>query len=747
MKIKKLQFKSIALRLVFAICSVVTLSLIAVGTYSYLSIAKKVEVMLGERLEHMVRTGTLLVNAADHEAIENAFLEQEENIPNKEEFKRVKANLDQIKKINDLSVEVYTVIGPEWAEGNMIFIAMSGNKNFTGNSMLLNKAVKKVIDSGLPQHTDLYEDHEGIWVSAMAPIKNKDGKVIAVMEVDYEAKAEVYAAKKEVLIAIGFPALIAFICAVGLGIYLGKSLAKPVISLSSAAQQVAAGDLNVKVEIITADEIGSLSAIFNSMTSELKTSREQLEDYAKNLEEKVRQRTAEVVASKKKIQNILDNIEQGVVTFSDNFTLDDEFSAFVTRFYNIPKEEVAGRPYYDFLFPKAKITSNNSNLMVESIKAIIGEDELAWSLNNDHLPHELVIEISGNEKIIGVDWTPMLNAEGIIDRLMVVIKDLTQQRSLELQLEKERREGQQMVSGIIEMMKHPKQKIISFLNDTQKRIIAADANINYTMNINQLFIDLHTIKGAARVLSLNSLTNSTHEAEEPVQKLRTDPSNEEYPTIIKQKFKILQGDFNRFHETFNKIYGSENQEVEKISFLTLLSQQMDGIKKRLNESRMQFTCIDFEDSVVEWQEEHLQKLSSVFIHALNNSVDHGYILPVSRGQTIKDLEIRVSAKKIDNKMVILSIEDSGGGLNVEQIKEKAIEKGLYKEGMNSEEIIDLLFMDGFSTAEITTETSGRGVGLSAIRKFIKDLGGETVIQNRLDKKGSKLSVTLPMRIE
>lgn len=403
MKLKKFQFKSIALRLVFAICSVVTLSLVAVGTYSYLSIAKKVEVMLGERLEHMVRTGTLLIEPADHEKVENAFLEQIENIPEQDYFKRIKTHLDHIKKINDLSVEVYTVIAPEWAEGNMIFIAMSGDKNFTGNSMLLNETVKKVIDTGLPQHTQLYEDHEGVWVSAMAPIKNKDNKVIAVMEVDYEAKAEVSAAKKEVLIAIGVPALIAFICAVSLGIFLGRSLAKPILSLSMAAQKVSSGDLSVKVPITTADEIGSLSNIFNSMTSELKTSREQLEDYAKNLEEKVRLRTAEVVASKKKIQNILDNIEQGVVTFSDKFTLDDEFSAFVTRFYNVPKENVTGQPYYEFLFPNAKINSNDSNLMQESLKAIIGEDELAWSLNNDHLPHELVILINGAEKIIGID--------------------------------------------------------------------------------------------------------------------------------------------------------------------------------------------------------------------------------------------------------------------------------------------------------------------------------------------------------
>ncbi len=743
MKLKVLQFKSIALRLVFAICSVVTLSLFAVGTYSYLSIAKKVEVMLGERLEHMVRTGTLLVDPNDHEAIENAFLEQEEKIPEKAEFKRVKDKLDHIKKINGLGVEVYTVIGPEWAEGNMIFIAMSGDKNFTGNSMPLNKTVEKVIKTGQPQHTDLYEDEEGLWVSAMAPIKNKDGKVIAVMEVDYKAEAEVSSAKKEVLLAIGGPAIIAFICSVALGIYLGKSLARPVIFLSDAATKVASGDLNVKVDITTLDEIGSLSRIFNSMTSELKTSREQLEDYAKNLEEKVKQRTAEVVASKKKIQNILDNIEQGVVTFSDNFKLDDEFSAFVSRFYNTPKEKVTGQPYFDFLFPKAKISSNDSNLMVESLKAIMGEDELAWSLNNDHLPHELVIEVEGSEKIIGIDWTPMLNPEGIIERLMVVIKDLTQQRALELQLEIEKREGQKMVEGIIEMMRHPKQKIVNFVTDAEKRLSAVEKNINHEMNLNQLFIDLHTIKGAARVLSLNSLTNSTHEAEEPVQKLRSTPSSVELKDTIKQKFKILQNDFNRFYKTFKKIYGGENQVEEKLSFLTLLSQQMDGIRKRAEDNSLNFNLIGFEDAVINWPEEIAQKLSGIFIHALSNSIDHGYLLPMKRGEDAEKVEIKVVARKESQKNLIICIEDSGGGLNIQQIKKKAEERGIQTDGMVDEDVMNLVFEDGFSTAEVTTDTSGRGVGLSAIRRFVIDLGGSVKIENKSDSRGSRLLLKLP----
>jgi signal transduction histidine kinase/HAMP domain-containing protein len=721
----------------------VTASLIAVGTYSYLSIAKKVEVMLGERLEHMVRTGTLGIDYKDHDEIENAFLSEEPELSEKPFFKKIKNHLDNVKKINDLNVEVYTVIAPEWGEGNMIFMAMSGDKNFTGNSMPLNVTVKKVIETGLPQHTDLYEDEEGVWVSAMAPIKNDKGKVIAVMELDYEAHNEVQAAKNEVLMAIGIPALVAFIISVMLGNFLGKSLAKPIIVLADAAGTVSKGNLDVQVTITTSDETGTLTRIFNSMVSEIKTSRIQLEDYAKNLEEKVRQRTAEVVASKKKIQNILDNIEQGVVTFGSNFQIDDEFSAFVTKLYSVPKEEVVGKNYYDFLFPNPKITSNDANILQETIKAVVGEDELAWQLNSDHLPHELVITTSEMEKIIGIDWTPMIDPEGLIERVMVVIKDLTEQRKLELQLEQERRESQQMVSGIIEMMKHPKQKISSFVKDTHARLDSVSINIKSQMDLKQMFIDLHTIKGSARVLGLNSLTNSTHEAEEPVQKLRNQPSDTESLELLKKNFEILVGDFTRFSNTFEKIYGASDSGNAYSSLLSLLSQQIDGINQRVKESNLSINSISLLDEVVAWDEKNLNKFASIFVHALNNSVDHGFILPMKRGEKINDIKLTISAKKQKNSHIEITVSDSGNGIRLEKIKEIATKKGFAVKSEQKDELFGLLFEDGFSTEETVTETSGRGVGLSAIKKFTTEIGGTVKIENNESQTGSLLTISLP----
>ena len=63
--------------------------------------------------------------------------------------------------------------------------------------------------------------------------------------------------------------------------------------------------------------------------------------------------------------------------------------------------------------------------------------------------------------------------------------------------------------------------------------------------------------------------------------------------------------------------------------------------------------------------------------------------------------------------------------------------------MNDQQVIDLLFSDGFSSAEGVTETSGRGVGMSAIRKFASDMGGTVHLQNRVDSCGSLLVIDLP----
>jgi len=140
-------------------------------------------------------------------------------------------------------------------------------------------------------------------------------------------------------------------------------------------------------------------------------------------------------------------------------------------------------------------------------------------------------------------------------------------------------------------------------------------------------------------------------------------------------------------------------------------------------------------------------LNDPLLHLIRNAVNHGIESPDARkkaGKTQKGY-IRLSAHR-DRDNVIIELVDDGAGINVGKVKAKAIEKGLITqevaETITTEEVIDLIFQPGFSTADKISDISGRGVGLDVVKKSIEALKGTIRVETTLGK-GSKFELLLP----
>jgi two-component system, chemotaxis family, sensor kinase CheA len=141
----------------------------------------------------------------------------------------------------------------------------------------------------------------------------------------------------------------------------------------------------------------------------------------------------------------------------------------------------------------------------------------------------------------------------------------------------------------------------------------------------------------------------------------------------------------------------------------------------------------------------VDQLSEPLMHIIRNCIDHGIETPelrVSKGKTDTGT-IKISANQSGN-YVYISIEDYGVGIDLDKIKTKAIEKGFIKptDKLTKSEILDLIFLPGFSTAQSLTEVSGRGVGMDVVRKKIADLRGEVIVSSEL---GTGTSFTLKIQ--
>lgn len=143
----------------------------------------------------------------------------------------------------------------------------------------------------------------------------------------------------------------------------------------------------------------------------------------------------------------------------------------------------------------------------------------------------------------------------------------------------------------------------------------------------------------------------------------------------------------------------------------------------------------------------IEKLSDPLTHLVRNSLDHG----------IEPADVRIAAGKNPTGVItlqayhqggniIIEIADDGAGLQRDKILAKARERGLpVADGMSDQEVWQLIFEPGFSTADKVTDVSGRGVGMDVVRRNIKAMGGRVDIES-VSGQGSRIIIHLPLTL-
>jgi len=144
----------------------------------------------------------------------------------------------------------------------------------------------------------------------------------------------------------------------------------------------------------------------------------------------------------------------------------------------------------------------------------------------------------------------------------------------------------------------------------------------------------------------------------------------------------------------------------------------------------------------------IDEIGEPLVHLLRNSVDHGIETPetrVARGKT-RTGTILLSATQESNQVVI-TIMDDGAGIDSSKVRRKAIERGLLRgdEALSDRDVVQLIFSQGFSTAESVSEISGRGVGLDVVLKSIERLNGLVEVETVVGI-GTKFIIQLPLTL-
>ena len=160
--------------------------------------------------------------------------------------------------------------------------------------------------------------------------------------------------------------------------------------------------------------------------------------------------------------------------------------------------------------------------------------------------------------------------------------------------------------------------------------------------------------------------------------------------------------------------------------------------------------IEMEGKETELDKTIIESIKDPLTHLVRNAVDHGVESPEDRLAAGKSPEGHLLLRAFhEGGQVNIEISDDGAGIDLERVKQKALEKGLLASDqaarLSDRELLNLLFLPGFSTAEKVTNVSGRGVGMDVVKTNIEKIGGTVDIQNRFGQ-GTTLKIKIPLTL-
>lgn len=500
----------------------------------------------------------------------------------------------------------------------------------------------------------------------------------------------------------------------------------------------------------------------------LEDAKAQLEDYSKNLEQMVADRTRELSRLNQTMSALLDSLGQGFFIFNAEGKILDVSS-------KACEATVECKPDGQFIWDVLKLPENK----VEGFK------KWMQTLFMEMLPFEdlsclgPVTYPHSKERNISLEYHPLRNNEGAMEGVVVVASDITSLVEAQKQAEREKEHAKL----IIHMIKS-KREIHRFIQEAQGLLLQVREEVSKDdgpYNTEELFRNLHTLKGGAALFSIKDVAEACHQAEGLLAELNECWT---HPGFIALRGKCFEVDeyFEKFLNQTKEILGSsgipdERQIEVAISKLNHIARKVGSLpgggvvaQELLLELAMEPVARFIEpygdvmthvagqiDKMVAPLKitngnimvipEIYSSLFATFVHAFRNAVDHGIELPDLRVDQGKPAEGHVEvtfnlAHNTQGTYLLVQIKDDGGGINPERIREKLIQRGVDVAKETDQEVIQHIFDSQFSTRDQVTDISGRGVGMDAIKNAAEDLQGRVWVESVLGQ-GSTLFVEVP----
>ncbi|WP_141733955.1 7TM diverse intracellular signaling domain-containing protein [Oligoflexus tunisiensis] len=481
----------------------------------------------------------------------------------------------------------------------------------------------------------------------------------------------------------------------------------------------------------------------------------------------------EVDRQTRDIKSILRSIRQGIFTLLPDRRIGAQYSDFLHSI--VGSQDIEGATIQSLLLDHSTLSADQKSHIQATLDASLGENIVAFEMNSGNLIQELQVLQPGEAtpRLLEIDWNPICNKEGIVEKILISLRDVTEVRSLK----QEALQHEEDMKIIIELTQIPEDKFHRFISKTsefltENRDLIVSATGHRVDVIKRLYMNMHTIKGAARTYYLQAISAASHEVEQYYASLQRKEAAWDQDKLLrdldlvetvigryqnvgedrlgwdlKQRFlkigkvqfeaclSLLQTLDSRYlHDGNRAVIQAIQSQLVNLGYdklANLIEEAARGLDSMARDLRKESPRIQVTGAMVTMKERGSELIHNMLVHLFRNSMDHGIETPdlrVRRGKPPAGT-ITIQAA-IRARQLLVSYQDDGNGLDLEAIRSKGIESGILQadQDYSDQAIADLIFHSGFSTRNAVSEISGRGMGLDAVRTYAEAEGATVVMK-------------------
>ncbi|WP_346355685.1 CHASE4 domain-containing protein [Azotosporobacter soli] len=488
-----------------------------------------------------------------------------------------------------------------------------------------------------------------------------------------------------------------------------------------------------------------------------------------------------VQASNNALGNLLNNAGQGILMFGESLRVHPAYSVECLRFF---PGAIAQQDVCQLLYPGQSAHEQEERaFLARAIRQIFREEDMERrDVFLSLLPEEIVLR----NMTLELKYKVILRLENgsPVMVMMLILTDVTEKRQLEQQFQLEHNVLKMVIASKLNYndLSECVQEYRQFCRRELKSVFGPGALTE--KRLAELLHYIHTFKGKFAQFHLLRIVEELHHLEQRLADLRERGAGDrEYQALLSGETMLtwLEDDIRVLKRFLGERFFAAAE------LLSVSKQELLAIEKRILQNMSKFDCQwllplirklrykPFRDLLASYPEyvatmaerlgrpvapmlieggdnlvnpQYYRAFSNTLVHVIKNALEHGLEEPLERAKSGKGEAGAIQCRiKVRDGFLLVAVSDDGRGLDLERIKERALQTGMYDAtalaSLDEQALTQLIFRDDFSTRQVVTSLSGRGIGLAAVKKEVDKLGGRIEVMTKWGS-GTTFQFFLPL---